>query len=136
MLSFCFGNHFQVYGLEAFSCCISIISTQREKPRHKKVCINGVSSASKELVTGFPQGSVLGPFMYPVYTSLFDIVEKYGFSIHMYADDTQVYLSFKVSEENVALEKLEGCISDFRNWMFGNHLKLNDTKTIVFSYRE
>ena len=100
------------------------------KHRHQKVCINGVSSECKELVTGFPQGSVLGPFMYPVYTSpLFNIVEKYGLSIHMYADDTQVYLSFKVNEENVAVEKLERCISDIRNWMFENHLKLNDTKT-------
>ena len=84
------------------------------KHRHQKVCTNGLSSEYKELVTGFPQGSVLGPFMYPVYTSsLFNIVEKYGLCIHKYADDTQVYLSFKVNEENV--EKLEGCISDFRN---------------------
>ena len=64
------------------------------KHKHKKSCINGVSSECKELVTGFPQGSVLGPYMYPVYTSsLFDIVEKYGLSVHMYADDTQMYLS-------------------------------------------
>ena len=34
-----------------------------------------------------------------------------------------------MNEENVAVEKLEGCISDIRNWMFENHLKLNDTKT-------
>ena len=36
-----------------------------------------------------------------------------------------------MNEENVALEKLEGCISDIRNWMFENHLKLNYTKTRV-----
>ena len=100
------------------------------KHRHQSVCINGVSSKPKELITGFPQGSVLGPFMYPVYTSpLFQIAEKYGLSIHMYADDTQVYLSFSIDDKDVALEKLEDCLKEIRAWMFNNHLKLNDTKT-------
>ena len=67
-----------------------------------------------------------------MYTSLlFTFVEKYCLKIHMYADDTQLYLSFEVNEENVAVEKLEGCVRDIRNWMFENHLKLNDTKIEV-----
>ena len=100
------------------------------KNRYQSVCIQNVSSGPRELLTGFPQGSVLGPFMYPVYTSpLFSIAEKYDLSIHMYADDTQVYLSFNQCEQNTALEKIERCISEIRQWMHDNHLKLNDSKT-------
>ena len=100
------------------------------KHRKQSVLIGNVSSASRELVTGFPQGSVLGPFMYPVYTSpLFSIAEKYGLDIQMYADDTQLYLSFCVEEKDIALDRMEKCISEIRDWMFKNHLKLNDSKT-------
>ena len=42
--------------------------------RTQAVSIDGKSSHPKELVTGFPQGLVLGPFSYPAYTSpLFEI---------------------------------------------------------------
>ena len=92
--------------------------------------MDNVSSSSRDLVTGFPQGSVLGPFMYPVYTSpLFEIASRHGLQIHMYADDTQVYLSFSVHEENQAVELVQDCLAEIRQWMFRNHLKLNDSKT-------
>ena len=47
----------------------------------------------------------------------------------MYADDTQLYLSFSVNDSAQAMEKLQKCIADIRKWMRDNHLKLNDTKT-------
>ena len=67
--------------------------------------------------------------MYPVYTPpLFQITENYVLCINMYADDTQVYLSFSI-DKDVAVEKLEDCLKEIRAWMCNNHLKLNDTKT-------
>ena len=47
----------------------------------------------------------------------------------MYADDTQVYLRFKNCNSQSALEKLEQCIGEVRQWMKDNFLKLNDSKT-------
>ena len=83
------------------------------KGRTQSVSINGVSSSPKPLVTGFPQGSVLGPYKYPKYTSpLFKIAEKYGICIHMYADDTQLYVSFSVDEGADAKRRLEECIME------------------------
>jgi hypothetical protein len=100
------------------------------KGRTQSVCIDNKSSASNELITGFPQGSVLGPFIYPTYTSpLFKIAEKHGVEIHMYADDTQLYISFRLDDSDNALEKIQNCINEIRKWMHENHLKLNDTKT-------
>ena len=47
----------------------------------------------------------------------------------MYADDTQLYVPFKINEYESAITKLESCISEIRTWLAENHLKLNDEKT-------
>ena len=82
------------------------------------------------LLTGLPQGSVLGTFSFPLYGSpLFDIASHHGIEIHMYADDTQLYVPFLPSEYDVAVTKMESCIAEMREWMTCNNLKLNDSKT-------
>lgn len=51
---------------------------------------------------------------------------------HIYADDTQIYISFSASDTSEAsnrLIKLQNCIHDIRSWMTHNKLKLNDDKT-------
>ncbi len=48
---------------------------------------------------------------------------------HIYADDTQLYLSFASCTPrsgSEAIDRLEACISDIREWMLMNRLKLND----------
>ena len=57
------------------------------------------------------------------------IVTKYGFSIHLYADDTQVYFAFDVHSSNPDLSAMNLCFKEIRQWMSLNFLKLNDDKT-------
>ena len=46
------------------------------------------------LTCGFPQGSVLGPTLYCMYTKPIGyIVAKHGMQYHYYADDIQIYLT-------------------------------------------
>ena len=98
--------------------------------RTQTVCINGVKSTKRQLKCGVPQGSVLGPILFTVYTlPLGDIIRKHDLKFHLYADDTQLYLSFQPSRSTSAKIKMERCIHDIRKWMACNFLKLNDDKT-------
>ena len=98
--------------------------------RYQSVYIDPTAFAPVHLPTGFPKGSVIGPFGFKPYTKpLSAIAQKHGVSIHLYADDTQLYVSCDPTDIEAAMAQMEGCIKEIRMWMAQNNLKLNDTKT-------
>ena len=98
--------------------------------RYQVVYIQGESSDPVHLVYGVPQGSVLGPFEFPIYMSpVYSIAQQHGISIHQYAEYTQLYVAFDFDNQQEALTRMEACVSDIRAWMRLNKLKLNDDKT-------
>ena len=61
--------------------------------RSQKVLIHGQSSESRPLNLWVPQGSVLGPLLFTLYSAATaDIVRVHGFGVHTCADDTQLYI--------------------------------------------
>ena len=65
-------------------------------------------------------------------SKLFQILNHHLPSAHSYADDTQLYLSFKPSDsssEVEAVSAMQKCICDVRAWMREDQLMLNDDKT-------
>jgi aerobic-type carbon monoxide dehydrogenase small subunit (CoxS/CutS family) len=98
--------------------------------RSQIVNIDGAKSEPKLLNCGVPQGSVLGPTLFTIYTtSLGHLLRQHGISYHLYADDTQLYLTCKPEEVDCAVEKLEDIIASVQSWMCKHHLKLNSDKT-------
>ena len=101
--------------------------------RKQQILINGSYSSDFVLPQGVPQGSCLGPLLFTLYASkLFDVVESHLPNVHAYADDTQLYISFKPdgsATETDAVDALQACIRDIRTWTVQDKLRLNDAKT-------
>ena len=98
--------------------------------RTQCVSVDGVLSELSELTYGVPQGSVLGPIEFCIYTiPLGAILNHYKVNYHIYADDTQIYCSFEIDSLDEVLNSISDCISDIRSWMITNKLKINDDKT-------
>jgi len=101
--------------------------------RTQFISIDDKRSRSQELPSGVPQGSILGPILYLLYTSpLSDVIKKHNMDYHFYADDTQVYMSFRPSDVDsidLVKQRVESCVQAIQMWMTSNRLKLNSDKT-------
>ena len=79
-----------VYGIigNALDCLRSYVIG-----RIQRIVIEDYVSVEQELGFGVPQGSVLGPKIYCMYTTpVSDIIQRQGLSHHPYADDIQLYM--------------------------------------------
>ena len=101
-----------------------------------RVDIAGELSKPVSPIFGLPQGSIVGPIGYSIYTlPVGDIARRHGVNYHVYADDTQLYVTFdpKVPGDlEKDLKRLQRCIEEIKSWIAANKLKLNDSKTEFF----
>ena len=100
--------------------------------RTQQVSFGGQLSSVGRLICGVPQGSVLGPLLFLLYTTeLFDLVAECGLTAHSYADDTQVYISTKSIDAPLAVHRFATCVERLDDWMSRNRLKMNADKTQI-----
>ena len=98
--------------------------------RQQKVQIKSSMSHASDLTCSVTQGICIGPVLFIMYISkLFRVVNKHLPSCHTYADDTQLYLSFRPDDTDSAISAMEECISSVSCWMIHSKHKVNDAKT-------
>lgn len=109
------------------STSTKLISTYLSN-RHQAVFYNNQYSSWLPVVRGVPQGSILGPLLYSMYSN--DLPKQLNFMrIQMYADDVQLFIGCKKSSINECITKINSDLSKVFEWATANGLRLNSSKS-------
>ena len=78
------------------------------------VFVSQRKSKTRKLTKGVPQGSVLGPTLFTIYTTeLSWILKKHNVTFKLCADDTQFY--FSITTIQSTMNKIEEVMTDIKN---------------------
>lgn len=111
---------------------VSLVNSYLEN-RIQKVQVNGKISCAKAVMSGVPQGSILGPLLFLVYST--EILKSVQYcKVQAFADDIQVYYSFKMSNIVDAEIYINSDVNRISNLSKKHNLKLNGKKSNVIVF--
>ena len=104
--------------------------------RKQRVRLNNILSDFLDVLFGVPQGSVLGPVLFNLYTrGLFTLIKNAGFGTSGYADDSNARQTFSLSFQfNTIVTQVPALLDIITKWMNEHFLKINPDKTEIILF--
>ena len=96
--------------------------------RKQRVVIKGLKSSWKSILSGVPQGSVLGPILFLIYIN--DIVDNLNCTAYLFADDMKIFSGIR---DHSDADKLQTDINTVARWTDKSLLKLNAQKCKIMT---
>src|SRR6267154_975695 len=119
----------QVYIVSISGSALSLLSSYLHNRSHS-VSVNSHLSSAASISTGVPQGSVLGPLLLCLYAApLTYLLSDSPVSFQLYADDTQLYISFSSADVQSRLSAFSSALDSVYHWFSSNRLSINPSRT-------
>jgi hypothetical protein len=98
--------------------------------RKQRVVVNGMASSWADVLSGIPQGSILGPLLFIIYIN--DLIESCGEDVLMFlfADDAKIFRHIRNEDDS---HYLQNQLDKFVGWTDKWLVKVNATKCKVLS---
>ena len=101
------------------------------KNRKQQVRVNGEYSEVFDVLSGVPQGSVLGPLLFLIYINL--LVETAGDAdLYLYADDLKLFKEIKSTDDNDILQQN---LTNLQEWTTKSLLRFHPDKCEVMQIK-
>ena len=112
-----------LYKLKAYGVQGELLSRLRNylQKRKQRVVLNGQTSEWRDIISGVPQGSVLGPLLFLIYIN--DLPGSLTSLCKIFADDTSLFS--KVHGINKSANELNGDLEKISRWGYQWKMQFN-----------
>ena len=97
--------------------------------RKQRVVIDGAFSGWRDVLSGVPQGSVVGPLLFIIFIN--GLLSSLSCTAHVYADDVML---FEIGETEEVNKSLESNLGKVETWSSQWLVEFNEAKTIAMSF--
>ncbi len=99
--------------------------------RSMKVVIDGEASSEAKVISGVPQGTVLGPLLFLCHIN--DLPERVTSLVRLFADDCLLYRTIRNTADSIALQE---DLKNLEKWAADWGMKFNASKCYILSIRK
>ena len=122
-----------LHKLEKYGICGQLLQWLEHflTKRKMRVVVDGEASQDADVLSGVPQGTVLGPILFLVHLN--DLPESILSSVRLFADDCLLYRVIRNLQDHLILQQ---DLKNLEEWASKNGMKFNATKCYVLPVKQ